>query len=369
MRTRSLTRDPGGRRRLAGSLAVVSATLALAGCGGNEVPESTGGTAQAGGWAAIEAAAKKEGAVVYYSTDSSTLNNAVVKAFNQKYPDIKVQVLQGSGDLAARVSTEQESGIHAQDVLASGFQDLQSNKDWFLKLDPSVMPVLASEKWPSAMKSDTWVANKQQFLVVTWNTDKVNGDDLKTWSDVLKPEFKDQVAMIDVRGSDTMFSWVDAVASTLGDDFVRKVAAQNPQMVNGGTPTAQEVASGAHSIGFPQSGMLITDLSNKGAPIAFKVLTDPVVQSIGFLSVFKNAPHPNAALVFANFRESPEGMAAMCSAVGPPGQTGVKAPFDRPIPQCQAAPAGKIVQGRKLVATDPDYARLLGLLGMKPQSN
>lgn len=358
-----LRRGQARSTALAGALMII---LGLAGCGGG----GDGGGQQAiasGGWSAIEEAANEEGEVVYISTDSASLNDAVVDAFNKKYPDIKVQLIQGTGDLAARVTTEQQSKVYTEDVVASGFQDMHSNADWFLPLDADVMPALGEQTWPEGMTGDTWVANKQQFLVVTYNTDEVDGDSLNTWDDVLDPAFKDKVAMIDVRGSDTMFSWVDALASTKGDDFVRKIAALNPTIIDGGTPAAQDVATGAHSIGFPQSGMLITDLSAKGAPIAFKVLTDPVVQSIGFLSVFKHAPHPNAALVFANFRESPEGMAAMCSAVGPPGQTGVKAPFEAPIPECQAAPEGDIVQGRKLVSTDSDYVHLLDLLGLKPQ--
>jgi len=144
-------------------------------------------------------------------------------------------------------------------------------------------------------------------------------------------------------------------------------------------PATQDVAAGAQDVSYPQSSMLVADLSSKGAPIAFKVLTDPLIQVPGQpliqvpgqLAIFKESPNPNAARVFANFRVSPEGMSAVCIAAGPPGQTGFSAAFEEPVDGCYTAPEGEeVVQGDKnLTPEDERYLHIIGLLGLEPLTN
>ena len=356
------------RRALSVAAVVAACSLAVAGCGDDG--EAEGGVAS-GGWDAIEEAAGEEGEVVFYSSDSDAVNGAVVAAFNEEYPDIEVEVTRAGVDIPARVASEEDSGIHSADVLASGFQTLHENADYFLDLDESVLPTLGEQTWPAEMTSDTWVANKEQFIVTVWNSKLYDGDQLETWSDLLDPALDGKILVSDPRGSTTWFGWLDAVVTSLGEDYPRQVAEMQPGIGTSGVPAAQDVAAGSYAVGFPQSSMLVADLQAQGATVDFKVLTDPIVLSIGFLSVFENAPHPNAARVFANFRASPAGMAAMCSVIGPPGETGFSAPFTEEVPECDATPTtGEVLQGDKtLEPTDQKWIDLVELLGLDPQSD
>lgn len=365
-------RNARRRRRIVRGVAgaaLVTLSLVLAGCGGDA---DSGGEVADGGWDAIVAAANKEGEVVFYSSDSDSINAAVIDAFEKAYPDIKVKLVKAGPDIAAQVSTEKQSGINSGDVLSTGFQDLVENPDWFLKLDKSVLPTLGEQTWPDNMVTDTWVAKYVQYLGVAWNTDVMDGEDLNTWSDVLKPEFKGRLTLPDPRATSTNISWLDAISKTLGDDYVKEIYALNPKIEAGGSvPATQDVAAGAQDVSYPQSSMLVADLSTKGAPIAFKVLTDPLIQVPGQLAVFKESPNPNAARVFANFRVSPEGMSAVCIAAGPPGQTGFSAAFEEPVDGCYTAPEGdEVVQGDKnLTPEDDRYLHIIDLLGLKPLTN
>lgn len=351
-------------------------SLVLAGCGGSDSgsdsdSDSSGSPAEAG-WDAVVDAANEEGEVVFYSSDSDSINAAVIDAFEKAYPDITVNLVKAGPDIAARVSTEKQSGINSGDVLSTGFQDLVENADWFLKLDDSVLPTLGEQTWPDNMKTDTWVAKFVQYLGVAWNTDVLNADDLNTWSDLLKPEFKGAVTLPDPRATATNISWLDAVSNVLGDDYVEQVFGLQPNIEAGGSvPATQDVAAGARDVSFPQSSMLVADLSARGAPIGFKVLTEPLVEVPGQLAVFKESPNPNAARVFANFRVSPEGMSAVCVAAGPPGQSGFAAPFEEPVDGCYTKPDGvEGVQGDKnLSPADDRYLHIISLLGLQPLTN
>ncbi|GAB3061588.1 hypothetical protein GCM10027053_24900 [Intrasporangium mesophilum] len=354
--------------------AVAALSLVLASCSSADPAASSGTAPAAGGWQAVVDAANKEGEVVFYSSDSDSINKAVVEAFEKAYPNIKVNLVKAGPDIAARVSTEKQSGINSGDVLSTGFQDLVENTEWFIPLDKTVLPTLGEQTWPDNMigKTKTWVAKYVQYLGVAWNTAEVKGDGLNTWSDLLKPEFKGTVTLPDPRATSTNISWLDAVSNALGDDYVKKVYELQPKIEAGGSvPASQDVAAGAQDVSFPQSSMLIADLSTKGAPIAFRVLTDPLVEVPGQLAVFKDAPHPNAARVFANFRVSPQGMSAVCVAAGPPGQTGFAAPFTEPVQGCYTKPDGKeAIQGNKnLSPKDERYLHILSLLGLKPKTS
>jgi iron(III) transport system substrate-binding protein len=52
-----------------------------------------------------------------------------------------------------------------------------------------------------------------------------------------------------------------------GDDFLRKIAAQNPKLANGGAPASQLIASGEVAVGFPVVPSVIPALKSAGAPI------------------------------------------------------------------------------------------------------
>ena len=326
-----------------------------------------------GGWDEIVKAANKEGEVVFYSSDSDSVNSAVVDAFEKAYPEIKVNLLPIGPDIAARVSTEKQSGINSADVLSIGFPALlEDNPDWFVKLDETVLPTIGEQTWRPNMVKDTWVAEYDQYLGVAWNTDDIDGDDLNTWEDVLNPEFEGKLALPDPRVTATLVSWLDAIDNSLGDDYVRQVLAMQPKIDAGGmVPATQSVAAGALELTFPQSSMLIVDLASKGAPIGFKVLTDPLIEVPAHLALLSDSPHPNAARVFGNFRVSPEGMSAVCKAAGPPGQTGFSAAFEEPVDGCYTKPEGvEAVQGDKTLSPEDDrYLHIMDLLGLKPLTN
>ena len=75
-------------------------------------------TAQDFGPPELIAAAKKEGRLVYYTANFAEVEQEVIKAFNKRFPEIKVEMVRApGGQLITRVKTEAAAGKLAADVV------------------------------------------------------------------------------------------------------------------------------------------------------------------------------------------------------------------------------------------------------------
>jgi iron(III) transport system substrate-binding protein len=88
-------------------------------------------------------AAKQEGKVVVYSTTDAALVNPLVKAFEAKYPDVKVEYTDlNSTELYNRFIAEMAAGAGTGDLLWSSAMDLQVK----LVADGSALTYASPEK-------------------------------------------------------------------------------------------------------------------------------------------------------------------------------------------------------------------------------
>src|SRR5437667_2339665 len=79
-----------------------------------------GATAQAQEFGSPEliAAAKAEGKLVYYTANFAEVEQQVIKAFNKRFPEIKVEMVRApGGQLITRVKTEAAAGKLIADVV------------------------------------------------------------------------------------------------------------------------------------------------------------------------------------------------------------------------------------------------------------
>src|SRR5947208_14482473 len=74
------------------------------------------------------AAANKEGKLVYYTANFAEVEQEVIKAFNKRFPDIKVEMVRApGGQLITRVKTEAAAGKLAADVVDHSDRALMSD--------------------------------------------------------------------------------------------------------------------------------------------------------------------------------------------------------------------------------------------------
>ena len=62
-------------------------------------------------------AAKKEGKIVYYTADFTEVEQEIIKAFNKRFPFVRVEMVRApGGQLITRIKTEAAAGKLAADV-------------------------------------------------------------------------------------------------------------------------------------------------------------------------------------------------------------------------------------------------------------
>jgi iron(III) transport system substrate-binding protein len=84
-------------------------------------------TAQDFGSPELIAAAKKEGRLVYYTANFAEVEQEVIKAFNKRFPEIKVEMVRApGGQLITRVKTEAAAGKLTADVVDHSDRALMS---------------------------------------------------------------------------------------------------------------------------------------------------------------------------------------------------------------------------------------------------
>ncbi|MCU1566797.1 MAG: hypothetical protein JWQ56_1734 [Pseudarthrobacter sp.] len=281
----------------------LAAVLALAGCGASTAEPAA--TAD-GPWGAVQAAAKAQGTVRVYSVAVPAQNEAIVKAFEKKHPDIKVEMVRGATELPARVTGELNSGSDGADVF------LYAGQQWFLDNKDKLIDVQgpSSAGWPTegyALPGAPLVSVVPAGFI-TWNTE-VFPKGFKDWNDVLDPSVKGKLGMRDivdiVVGSHLAF-----LEDTNGSDYLPSLAAQDAKLYESVSPMTQAVASGEIGVSLISTPAIVKDLQSKGAPIEYKI-PEKSWASVYLASALKGSKRPEAGQVFVDYLMSPEGQAAL----------------------------------------------------------
>src|SRR5262249_35667081 len=89
-------------------------------------------------------------------------------------------------------------------------------------------------------------------------------------------------------------------------ELVKKILAQQPIIVQGGTTVAKALAGGQVQIAVGTYAYTIEGLKKQGAPVEWNPVSPLPVLTSGE-GVLKTAPHPNAARFFAGWLGTPEG--------------------------------------------------------------
>jgi iron(III) transport system substrate-binding protein len=244
-------------------------------------------------------------------------------AFKQRF-NIDLEYLGGNtGQLATRMQSERAAGQYTIDVSMAGpdsvFDQFLGNK-WVDPIKPILMlPDVVDPKlwttdgpWFRDPAGDTIVQLFNTISAFAYiNTSEVADGDINTTDDLLDPRWKGKIASYDpsVNGGGLIDGSVLYV--TRGEDYARQLYQKQGLVYSRDyQQLADWVAHGTYPI---VMGAVQTDIDRfgPGIPIQRLTLSDvkPIVSgAFGLLSLFNNAPHPNAAKVFVNWICSREGM-------------------------------------------------------------
>src|ERR1700749_2643256 len=175
-------------------------------------------------------AARKEGAVVLYSSMDLPVGEKLGKAFEAAYPGIKIQIERsGSERLFQRVAHGFDSNIHAADVINTS--DASHVIPW--KQNGWLMPFVSEDiakYFPEIYRDpDGMSATSRIYLSsIAYNTNLVKPEDTpKSWADLLDPKWAGKIVKAHPAYSGTIMTATFQIARDLGWDYLEKLAKQN----------------------------------------------------------------------------------------------------------------------------------------------
>lgn len=286
-------------------------------------------------WAKVVEAAEQEGTVVLYNTIANEdVRNELVKKFEEQYPKIKVEMTRmESGALTARVAQEIEAQAPTADVMQLVDNIVyDQHPDWFRDLRGQVPNM--DEYWPEKYiaANGTYVHQQANEFIVSYNTEKIQGEVPSTWEELANWDGLGQGIMADPRASNSFMGWAMFIRDKLGDDTLAKFGEGVDSVFDSSATAAQQVAAGEVPLVFPAVRELTTVMLKAGAPVE-RLHTEPVIGTTHIWALPKSTGgHPNAALVFLNFMLSRDAVTLTC-------QEGDNMPvaYDD-IPDCPMAP-------------------------------
>ena len=290
-------------------------------------------------------AARREGELVYYASMNVAEANAVIGAFEKRYPFIKVKLNRiASEKLLTRVLTETRTKKIFADVIQTVEFSMHifSRSGILARYTPQ-----ANSIYPKEFKEEGfWTTVYYNAYVTAYNTRLVAARALpKSYDDLLDPKWKGALMM-----EGTKADWFAGMLQILGQErglkYMRALAKQQPSPREGHELLAQLIVAGEglFDINIPASS--VERMKERGAPIEWTALGEVPAIMVG-IGLSAQAPHPNAAKVFSDFVLSREGQKLMQT----PGRLIARGDLANE----QAA----MLKGLKIVPVDPALAEKL----------
>jgi iron(III) transport system substrate-binding protein len=286
------------------ALAALALPLVARAQGGGESPHRAAYMYQgADRDARILAEGRKEGKVVIYTSLNTKDSVPITEAFEKK-TGIKTELWRSSSEkVLQRAVTEARAGRHTCDILETNGPEMEALYREKL-LEEFHSPHFKDLPKAAFAPHRHYVADRFNFFTIGYNTNLVK-EPPKSYLDLADAKWAGRVG---IEAGDV--DWFAAMVKHMGEDkglaFFRKLAAMKPQVRSGHTLMAELVASGEIPLVATIYNHNIERLKEKGAPVEWKAL-DPTFGRPNAIGVVRQAPHPHAGLVFADFMLSLEG--------------------------------------------------------------
>jgi iron(III) transport system substrate-binding protein len=276
-------------------------------------------------WDALVAAAKNEGKVVVSGPPDPGASTKIPEAFKQRF-GVDVEYLAGnSSQLASRIQGERAAGQYTMDVSLSGADTVYGTyvqNGWLEPLKPNlVLPeVTDGSNWRTG---EPWFRDPEKRMVMqvfntaspyllTINTSVVSPEQLTDSAALVDPKWQGKIGAYDPSVNGAGIAIASAIYVTRGRDYAAQLyQGQKVALSRDYSQVADWVAHGSYPIVLGVTHQYLVQYLQAGLPIHEMNLPDiPQVTGGGFglVNLWNNAPHPNAARVFANWIASKEGL-------------------------------------------------------------
>jgi iron(III) transport system substrate-binding protein len=248
--------------------------------------------------------ARQEGSVVVYTSLAPTEGQPIAEMFEKKY-GVKVEMWRALSDqVVQRTISEARGRRNAVDVVETNGPEMESLAREQL-LAEFHTPHTADLPPQAIPKHRQWLPDRLNFFVVAFNPSKLRAEDLpKTYEGFTDPKWKGRIAL-EATDSEWMAAVVNAWGEERGMGFFNKLSTARPEMRKGHILLAQLIASGEIDVGLTAYYANVASAKQRGGKIDWAPV-EPLIARPQGVGVTRNAPHPHAAVLFAEFMISPE---------------------------------------------------------------
>lgn len=246
-------------------------------------------------------AAKKEGKLNYYTSVELALSEKLAKAFEAKFPGIKVKVERSGAERNyQRIGQEYASKIYNCDTVNS------SDAAHFLVwkrgglLAPCLPEDVALHFAPEFKDPDGAYATWRIMLsVIAFNPTLVKREEApKGFRDLLDPKWTGKLVKAHPGYSGTIMTATHQIARDLGWDYLEKLSKQKIMQVQSAADPAKKLILGERPVMVDGADYGIFLMQDKGDPIEIVYAEEGTPLITGPSAIMKNAPNPNAAKLF-----------------------------------------------------------------------
>jgi len=283
---------------------------------------------------ALIEAAKKEGKVTYYTAMDLSVAEPLAKAFETKFPGIKVAVERsGAERVFNRIGQEMGSKIYRVDVVNSS--DAAHFISWKREgwLAPYVSEEMARDLPAGMLDADGLYCNQRTHLSpIAYNSKMIAPADApKGFADLLDPKYAGKLVKAHPGYSGTIMTATQQLTRELGWPYLEKLSKQKVLQVQSATEPPKRIEAGERAVAVDGSDYLFWMAKERGAPVEVVFAAEGTPQISNPMGVFKSAPNPNAARLMVSWIMSGEGQSFIVNLSGQyPANKQVKAKVGRP---------------------------------------
>jgi iron(III) transport system substrate-binding protein len=259
---------------------------------------------------AIEAAARKEGALTWYiaQVDAETAED-LGRRFTAAHPGITVAVIRTTGQVAyQRLLMELKNNAPQCDILSTtdiSHMPALKERNALLSYRPPNADALLPE-FQRLSDPGWYYPTSATNHFIGYNTNKVTAAEApRKWTDLLDPKWKNQIALPHPGFSGCAGVWALGLRNLYGWSFFEKLAANNPRIGRSfGDPVT--LITAAECMVGPVPANTMFPAIEKGNPVAISYPEDGCGLCVAPSAIAAAAPHPNAARLFLNWMLSAE---------------------------------------------------------------
>ncbi len=258
---------------------------------------------------ALEAAAKKEGELTWYTAHYTSEGAEELGAGFTKMYGIKVNVVRTTAQVAyQRVLQDIKNSQANCDIFSStdmGHYVRLKAEGRLEKYVPESTPKI-SESFRNYDPDGFYHTTAAGQVVITYNSTKVKAEDApQKWTDLLEPKWKGKVSTGHPGFSGYVGSWVLTMKKLYGWKYFEQLEKNKPQIGRSINDTVTALNSGERLVAAGADGSTLFS-AVRGNPLAVIYPTDGSVLIVSPSSIMKGTKHPNASKLFMEYLMSTE---------------------------------------------------------------